>query len=81
MNAIKQLKDFSTVQNRYRQEHINLLGDAYSELGKNEDALDYYKKAAHHFEKDESNSAEALFLAAYLSDQRAEKSKRSNRII
>ena len=45
------------------------MGDAYADLGKNADALDYYKKAARHFEKDEANSAEALFLAAYLADR------------
>jgi TolA-binding protein len=28
------------------------LGDAYAELGKYDDAVDYYKKAAYHFENE-----------------------------
>jgi TolA-binding protein len=45
------------------------LGDAYAEQGKNSDALSNYKKAAHHFEKDEENSSEYLFIAAYFADR------------
>ena len=39
------------------------LGDAYSELNKNEEAVSLYKKAAATFEKDEANAAEYLFRA------------------
>lgn len=68
-NAIKHLKEFSSDAKQIQQRAYKLLGDASADLGKNDDALDYYKKAAHHFEEDEANSAEALFLAAYLADR------------
>ena len=68
-NAIKYLKKFSTDAKQIQQRAYKLLGDASADLGKNADALDYYKKAAHHFEKDEANSAEALFMAAYFADR------------
>ena len=68
-NAIKYLKDFSTDAKQIQQRAYKLLGDASADLGKNEDALDYYKKAARHFEEDQANSAEALFMAAYLADK------------
>jgi TolA-binding protein len=42
------------------------LGDAYSELGKKEDAVENYKKAGTYFEDDEINSSEFLFRAGYL---------------
>jgi tetratricopeptide (TPR) repeat protein len=45
------------------------LGDASADLGKSADAVDYYKKSAHFFEDDKSHSAEALFMAAYLTDR------------
>ncbi|MFV0605251.1 MAG: tetratricopeptide repeat protein [Niabella sp.] len=65
-NAVKYLKDFSSNSKPVQQRAYKLLGDAYGDLGKNEDALKYYKKAAHHFEEDQAASAEALFSAAYL---------------
>jgi tetratricopeptide (TPR) repeat protein len=68
-NAIKHLKDFSTDAKQIQQRAYKLLGDASADLGKNADALDYYKKAANHFEEDEANSAEALFMAAYFADR------------
>jgi TolA-binding protein len=40
------------------------LGDAYSELNKNDDAVNYYKKAAHEFPDDAAMSSEYLFRAA-----------------
>lgn len=67
--AIKYLKDFSTDAKQIQQRAYKLLGDAYADQGKNSDALDAYKKAAHHYEADETNSAEALFMAAYLCDK------------
>jgi len=45
------------------------LGDAYADSGKNKEALENYKKAGYHFEKDEVNSPEYLFMAAYFADQ------------
>ena len=68
-NAIKYLKKFSTDAKQIQQRAYKLLGDAYADQGNAAEALDYYKKAAHHFEKDDTNSAEALFLAAYLADR------------
>ena len=41
-----------------------MMGDASAELNKNDDALDYYKKAANVNDKDEFTSSEFLFRAA-----------------
>lgn len=68
-NAIKYLKKFSTEAKQIQQRAYKLLGDASADLGKNADALAYYKKAARHFEEDQASSAEALFMAAYLADR------------
>jgi predicted negative regulator of RcsB-dependent stress response len=68
-NAVKYLKKFSTDSKQVQARAYKLLGDAYADLGNSKEALDYYKKAAHHFEADETASAEALFLAAYLADR------------
>ena len=73
--AISHLKKFSSSSKLVQARAYKLMGDAYSDLGKYNEALDYYKKAAHHFEKDEKNSAEALFLAAYLADKVMKNSK------
>jgi len=67
--AVKYLKNFSTSSKLVQARAYKLLGDAYADLGKNSDALDYYEKAAYHFEKDENNSSEYLFLAAYFADR------------
>ena len=74
-NAVKYLKKFSTSSRPLQARTYKLLGDACADLGRNADALDYYKKAGHHFEKDESGSAEALFMAAYLADRVMKNSK------
>ena len=68
-NAVKQLKEYSSPAKNYQARAYKLLGDAYSELGRNDDALASYKKAANHFPEDRYNSAEALFFAAALSDK------------
>jgi hypothetical protein len=68
-NAVKYLKDFSTDAKQIQQRAYKLLGDAYADLGQPGDAFDYYKKAASHFTEDKLASAEALFMAAYLSDK------------
>lgn len=67
--AVTYLKKFSTSSKPVQAKAYKLLGDAYADMGKNAEALEYYKKAAHHFEKDEAGSAEALFMAAYLADR------------
>jgi tetratricopeptide (TPR) repeat protein len=74
-NAVKYLKKFSTSSKPLQARTYKLLGDAYADMGKNSDALEYYKKAAHHFEKDEAGSAEALFMAAYFADKVMKNSK------
>jgi tetratricopeptide (TPR) repeat protein len=67
-NAVKYLKKFSTGAKQVQQRAYKLMADAYADMGKNKEALDYYKKAARHFEADKTNAnaAEALFNAAYL---------------
>jgi len=68
-NAIKYLKDFSTSQVELEVRATGLLGDAYSELGKKEEAIGYYKKAGTMFDKDDINSPEYLFRAAMLNQE------------
>lgn len=67
--AIQYLKDFSTDAPQVQASAYKLLGDAYSEKNNGKEALDYYKKAAHHCEEDEMLSCEALFMAAYTADK------------
>lgn len=67
--AIKYLKGFSTGSDLVQARAYKLLGDAYADGGKNEDALASYKKAARHFEKDEANSPDYLYTAAYFADR------------
>lgn len=67
--AVKYLKDFSTDAPQIQARGYKLLGDALAEQGKGKEAIDYYKKAAAHFEEDDAASSEALFLAAYLADK------------
>lgn len=64
-NAIKQLKDFSTDSKPIEARSYKLLADAYAETGKNSEALENYKKAAHSFEDDDQNASEYLFMAGY----------------
>ncbi len=65
-NAVTQLKDFSTSSKQVEARATSLLGDAYSEQGKKEDAAEMYSKAGKMFEKDDYNSPEYLFKAGYL---------------
>ena len=74
-NAIKYLKKFSTDSKPVEARVYKLLGDANGDLGNHKDAVDYYKKAAHVFEEDKPNSAQALFLAAYMTDRVLKNSK------
>jgi tetratricopeptide (TPR) repeat protein len=68
-NAVKYLKEFSTSQKMVQARAYKLLGDAYSELGKNDDAISHYKKAAEHFTEDRLAAAESLFLAASFAEK------------
>lgn len=65
-NAVKHLKDFSTSSKQVEARATSLLGDAYSELNKKEEAAGLYSKAGRMFEKDDYNSPKYLFRAAYL---------------
>ena len=65
---MKYLKDFSTDAKQIQLLALGNLGDAYSELGNKEAAINSYKKAASVFETDENNSAEYLFRAALLNE-------------
>lgn len=66
--AIKHLKDFDTDATQIQSRAYGMLGDASAELKKNEDALDYYKKAADVNKKDEFTTSEFLFRAALFAE-------------
>ena len=66
--AAEYLKDFSTSAKQVQMMAYGCLADAYSEMKKNDDAIDYYKKAASTFVSDEANSSEYLFRAALLTE-------------
>ena len=62
--AIKHLKDFDgNGAEQVQSKAYILLGHAYAEQKKTDDALDYYKKAGNIAGLDEGMAAEALFLA------------------
>jgi predicted negative regulator of RcsB-dependent stress response len=65
-NAVKYLKDFSTSVEQLQVRAYGLLGDAYSELNKKEDAVQQYRKAGTFYDKDDLLSPEYLFRAGYL---------------
>ena len=67
-NAIKHLKDFSTKATQVQAAAYILLGDAYSELKKNDDAMEYYKKAIGVNAKDEFMTPEALYKACLFAE-------------
>jgi TolA-binding protein len=66
-NAVKYLKEFNAngaAQVEAKAE--GLLGDAYSELKKTDDAVSHYRKAGSLFPEDQAISSEYLFRAAML---------------
>ena len=63
--AIEYLKDFSSDAKQVQAVAYGSIGDAYSELKKNEEAIEFYKKAGTHFPEDEAISSEYLFRAGY----------------
>ncbi len=66
-NAVKYLNDFSANGAKQVEAKVEgMLGDAYSEQKKNEDAISHYKRAGTLFEKDQALSSEYLFRAALL---------------
>lgn len=66
--AVKHLKDFSTNSTQIQSRAYGMIGDAYAELKKNDDALSYYKKAAEENTKDEFTTPEFLFRAAMFAE-------------
>lgn len=67
-NAVKYLSEFKSDAKQVQMLAYGALGDAYSELQKNNEAIDNYKKAAATFEDDAVNAGEYLFRAALLSE-------------
>lgn len=65
-NAVKYLKDFSTPVKQLQERAYGLLGDAYSEQGKKQEAADEYKKAGTYNDQDELFAPEYLFRSGYL---------------
>ncbi len=65
-NAVKYLKEFSSDSKQIQMIAYGRMGDAYSELKKNDEAVDNYKKAGHTFPEDDYNSSEFLFRAGFL---------------
>ena len=66
--SVEHLKAFSTDAKQVKVVALGSLGDAYSELGKKEEAIESYKEASSAFVKDEGLSSEYLFRAAALSE-------------
>ena len=63
--AIKFLKDFDAGgATQVKSRAYGMIADANAELNKNDEALEYYKKAADVDDKDEYTSSEFLFRAA-----------------
>lgn len=67
-NAVKYLKEFSTDALQIQMSAYGALADAEAELGKNDDAIQDYKKAGTTFPKDAFSSSEYLFRAGLLSE-------------
>lgn len=63
-SAVKYLSDFSSNDKPVQMMAYAALGDAYSELNKNDDAVSNYKKAGAAFTSDKNLSAEYLYRAA-----------------
>jgi tetratricopeptide (TPR) repeat protein len=78
--ALTYLKKFSTSSKPVQANAYKLIADAYADLGKNKDALQYYEKAARHFEKDETFSADCLLMAAYLAQKNLNDTKKATEL-
>jgi tetratricopeptide (TPR) repeat protein len=67
--AVDQLSDFNAQgAKQVEAKAEGLLGDAYAELKKNDDAIAHYKNAGTIFEEDQAISSEYLFRGAMLSE-------------
>jgi TolA-binding protein len=67
-NAIKHLKDFSSSATQIQSAAYNMLGDANAELKKNDEAMDFYKKAISVNTRDEFITSEAIFKAGLFAE-------------
>ena len=67
-NAVKFLKEFSTNATQVQSAAYSMLGDAYAEQDKNDDAFTYYKKSATVNEKDEFGASEGFFKAGLFAE-------------
>jgi tetratricopeptide (TPR) repeat protein len=66
-NAVKYLKEFdANGAKQVEAKTEGLLGDAYSELKKTDDAISHYRKAGTLFPEDQAISSEYIFRAALL---------------
>ncbi|MBC7851348.1 MAG: tetratricopeptide repeat protein [Chitinophagaceae bacterium] len=68
-NAVKFLEDYSADRPALKMRAAGSLGDAYAELGKNDQAASSYKTASSSFEDDEVNTAEYLYRLGHLYDK------------
>ena len=67
--SIKYLKEFdANGADQIKSRAFGMMGDASAELNKNDDALDYYQKAANVNGKDTYTSSEFLFRAALFAE-------------
>jgi tetratricopeptide (TPR) repeat protein len=66
--AIKYLEDFSTNANEIQTIAYARTADAYSELGKNDEALKLYEKAAKYYPEHEGLSSDNFFRAGMLAE-------------
>jgi len=67
--SISYLKNFdANGADQIKSRALGMMGDASAELNKNDDALDYYQKAANVNEKDTYTSSEYLFRAALFAE-------------
>ena len=67
--AIKFLKDFDAGKStQIKSRAYGMIADASAELNKNDQALEYYKKAANVNDEDEFTSSEFLFKAALFAE-------------
>jgi tetratricopeptide (TPR) repeat protein len=78
--ALTYLGKFSTRSKPLQARAYKLMADAYADLGKYKEALEYYQKAAHHFDKDEPFSADCLFMAGYLAQKTLNDTKTAIRL-
>jgi predicted negative regulator of RcsB-dependent stress response len=65
-NAVKYLKEFETDVPVLKVRAFGCLGDAYSMLGKKQEAIDNYTKAGNAYDDDDVNAPEYLYRAAMI---------------